>query len=131
VSLGLINRCPKNRIIEADPVQLTEVFNNVLNNAYESFGSRRGKIRIWIRCSKKWLKVSIKDNGQGIGSEDLKKIFEPFFSTKAKGIGLGLPLCHQIIDLHNGKIEIASKIGKGTTVTIMLPLGNSKARTSA
>jgi len=56
----------------------------------------------------------------------MKKVFEPFFSTKAKGIGLGLSLCYQIITLHDGTMSIESRAGKGTSVTISLPLSKNR-----
>ena len=72
--------------------------------------------------------LEIKDNGVGIQSEDIPHVFEPFFSTKEKasGIGLGLAIVHGIIQNHNGKIEIESEVGSGTTISILLPLAKSK-----
>jgi two-component system NtrC family sensor kinase len=72
------------------------------------------------------VKIEITDNGQGIAPEDIPHIFEPFFSTKdkASGIGLGLAIVHGIIQSHNGKIDVESKLGKGTTLSITLPLQN-------
>ena len=66
--------------------------------------------------------VNIRDNGCGIDKEDLNKIFDPFFTTKAKGTGLGLSVCYQIARLHSGVINIESIKGKGTAVTIELPI---------
>ena len=70
------------------------------------------------------IKLEITDNGQGIAPEDIPHIFEPFFSTKEKasGIGLGLAIVHGIIQNHNGKIDVDSDLGKGTTLSITLPL---------
>jgi two-component system NtrC family sensor kinase len=72
------------------------------------------------------IKIEITDNGQGIAPEDIPHIFEPFFSTKdkASGIGLGLAIVHGIIQSHNGKIDVESELGKGTTLSITLPLQN-------
>ena len=66
--------------------------------------------------------LSIRDNGNGISEEDLKKIFTPFFTSKENGTGLGLVVCKRIIESFNGTIEIKSKINKGTEVIITLPL---------
>lgn len=70
------------------------------------------------------IKIDIKDNGIGIDPEDIPHIFEPFYSTKEKasGIGLGLAIVHGIIQSHNGKIEVHSQVGKGTTISITLPI---------
>ena len=71
--------------------------------------------------------LEIQDNGTGIASEDIPHIFEPFFSTKEKasGIGLGLAIVHGIVQSHNGKIEVDSELGKGTSISIQLPLAKS------
>ncbi|MFH1194849.1 MAG: PAS domain S-box protein [bacterium] len=68
------------------------------------------------------LIIKIKDNGPGIASEELKKIFEPLYSTKGFGVGLGLPIVKKIVEQHNGNIEITSKIGKGTVAVLQLPI---------
>jgi len=70
------------------------------------------------------IKLEIKDNGVGINPDDIPHIFEPFFSAKQKasGIGLGLAIVHGIVQSHNGKVEVESEIGKGTTISIIFPL---------
>jgi signal transduction histidine kinase len=110
-------------IIAADSVQLTEVFHNILGNAYQAFPDKTGEIA--VSAKKKGpgsLAISIQDNGVGIDRENLVHIFEPFFTTKAKGTGLGLTICNEMVKMHNGNINIKSKVGKGTTVTITLPI---------
>jgi two-component system NtrC family sensor kinase len=74
------------------------------------------------------IRVDIIDNGVGIANEDIPQIFEPFFSTKEKasGIGLGLAIAHGIVKNHDGKIEVESLLGKGTTISIILPLTKSE-----
>jgi two-component system NtrC family sensor kinase len=76
------------------------------------------------------VQIDITDNGSGIAPEDIPHIFEPFFSTKEKasGIGLGLAIVHGIVQNHNGKIEVDSDLGKGTTLSITLPLAKSSAK---
>jgi len=73
------------------------------------------------------IKVEITDNGVGIAGEDILHIFEPFYSTKEKasGIGLGLAIVHGIVQSHNGKIDVDSELGKGTTISLQLPLAKS------
>ena len=65
--------------------------------------------------------ITIKDTGQGISRENARKVFLPFFTTREKGVGMGLALAHKIITAHGGRIEVASEEGKGTTFTISLP----------
>lgn len=107
--------------IDADPLQMKEVFYNILNNSYDSISDKDGKIEIEFKEDKNYHLISIIDNGMGIDSEDLKKVFDPFFSTKAKGTGLGLSVCQKIILLHNGSINIESEKHNGTKIYISLP----------
>jgi two-component system NtrC family sensor kinase len=69
-----------------------------------------------------FVKLTFADNGAGIPPENLDKIFEPFFTTKTRGTGLGLAITRTIIEQHGGKIQIASEVGKGTIVTVSLPV---------
>ena len=70
--------------------------------------------------------MAVSDNGEGISEDDLVKIFDPFFTTKDDGSGLGLAITHGIVEQHNGSIEAQSKLGRGTTFTIKLPLARDK-----
>ncbi|MCK9431944.1 MAG: PAS domain S-box protein [Candidatus Omnitrophica bacterium] len=108
--------------VEADPLQLNELFNNILNNACEAVDRENGRIRILGEKEGGNVKLSFGDNGPGIKPEDAKNLFEPFFSTKAKGTGLGLAVCKQIVSLHNGSIRIENLPGGGAAVYITLPL---------
>lgn len=113
----------KKKLIEADPLQIREVFNNILTNACQSVSNKKGKIEISERDDGNGsIEISFKDNGIGIGKEDLERIFEPFFTRKSKGTGLGLTICNELVKLHGGKIDIKSKKGKGTGVTVSLPI---------
>lgn len=113
----------KKKLIEADPLQIREIFNNILTNAHQAVSNKKGKIEISARDDGKGsIEISFKDNGIGIDKEDLKRIFEPFFTRKSKGTGLGLTICNELVNLHDGKIDIESKKGKGTSVTISLPI---------
>ena len=121
-------KCPRDLELEADPVQLQEVFNNIINNSCEAFRNKKGKLRVTVSVYKRdRLKITIKDNGIGIKPAALKHIFEPFNSTKSGGTGLGLMVCKQIINLHSGTIDISSVPGKGTAVTVYLPLRIKRA----
>lgn len=74
----------------------------------------------------RFLEVEVADTGDGIPGESLDKIFDPLFTTKAEGIGLGLAVCKAIIDRHEGNIEVKSKVGKGTTFNVKLPLNREQ-----
>ncbi|MDD5254453.1 MAG: PAS domain S-box protein [Candidatus Omnitrophica bacterium] len=122
----------KQVVLEGDPLQLKEVFSNILNNAYEAIPAESGRIEIHAVRDKHSISVRVQDNGMGIDKEHLERIFDPFFTTKAKGTGLGLTVCKQILNLHGGTLGIESEKGKGTTVTVNLPLkkaGNEKKHT--
>jgi signal transduction histidine kinase len=67
------------------------------------------------------VQVEVTDTGQGIPPQILEKIFTPFFTTKAQGTGLGLPICHRLIEQHSGRLSVISEDGKGTTFTVELP----------
>lgn len=118
----------KNMLIEADPVQIKEVFLNILNNAFDAFLEREGVIEVEAKTNEdnEAIEISIRDNGVGIVKEDLDKVFEPFFTNKAKGTGLGLSVCRQIMHLHGGSVSIESEKDKGTTVTLTLPVKQKK-----
>lgn len=116
-------------IVNADAIQLDQVFINILNNAEQSMNSD-GEIHIatYLAGGKEGkpaqICISFKDNGAGIGKEDIAKIFDPFFSTKApgEGVGLGLSVSYGIIKAHNGTIEIKSESGHGAEIIVKLPL---------
>jgi two-component system, cell cycle sensor histidine kinase and response regulator CckA len=116
--------CLKNDLINADPFQMRELFNNLLNNAFESFPDKKGKlvIRVDRKDALNNMVISFSDNGIGISPGDLKKLTQPFFTTKSKGTGLGLAVCHQLVSLHEGTINFESEPGKGTVVTVTLPV---------
>lgn len=106
-----------------DVNQIQQVFMNILINAVEA-SRERGKIKVSTRPGPEGETViaEITDNGCGISSENLAKIFEPFFSTKEKGTGLGLSVSYGIIQNHQGQINISSLPGSGTHFTITLPI---------
>ncbi|MBN1193531.1 MAG: PAS domain-containing protein [Coriobacteriia bacterium] len=105
----------------ADADQLKQVFVNLVSNAVQAMESPGGTIslRVWEEDASVF--VSIADTGPGMDPEALGKVFDPFFSTKEGGTGLGLTIVHRIIDQHGGRIEVSSTIGEGTTFTVVLP----------
>lgn len=134
----LVSRTPENIKVEMDlkpdlkkalldPDQIRQVFNNLIINAYQSM-EKGGRLKIISREDGRFVKVEFKDTGCGIKKEDQEKIFDALFSTKAKGIGLGLAVTQGIIERHGGQIKVESEIGKGTTFVIRLPIAEELAR---
>ncbi|MBI2336699.1 MAG: HAMP domain-containing protein [Deltaproteobacteria bacterium] len=105
-----------------DPDQMRQVFLNLALNAIQSM-NEGGMLTVATRRSNAWVEIQFRDTGSGIPQEHLKKLFDPFFTTKARGVGLGLAVSHGIIERHNGRIEVQSVVGKGTTFTILLSTG--------
>jgi two-component system NtrC family sensor kinase len=106
-----------------DPQQLQQVFLNILNNAYDAIqeSGNRGKIRLRTRRTHDSLEIAFIDNGTGISEPD--RIFDPFFTTKStsRGTGLGLAVSYGIIREHSGKVQVESRVGKGTTFRLEFP----------
>ncbi len=116
-------------LIDCYPAQLNQVFMNIINNAIDALieCKEEANKEIVIETSKindRYIKVGIRDNGIGISPEIINKLFDPFFTTKppGKGTGLGLSICYQIIEKHQGKIEVISVVGKGVEFVITLPM---------
>ncbi|GBF26246.1 globin-coupled histidine kinase [bacterium MnTg02] len=111
-----------------DNEKFRQVFVNVIQNANQAMmqsddpDSAYGELAVATRVVKNRFELSVSDQGAGIPLDAREKIFKPLFSTKAFGIGLGMPLVKRIVEQHNGGVDIASEWGKGTTVTIWLPL---------
>jgi two-component system NtrC family sensor kinase len=121
--------------IHADANQIQQVLVNLLLNANDAIGEGGGTIGLVTEFAtmggaaegqRKAIEIRISDTGCGISAANLQKIFDPFFSTKgAKGTGLGLAVAWGIITKHNGRIEVESEVGKGTTFRVLLPLGEN------
>lgn len=106
--------------LEADKSKVKIAFRNIFINAIEAIRGR-GSIEIRLSAEKEHLLLEIKDTGIGMAKDMLEKIFDPYFSTKDVGTGLGLPIAKKIIEDHGGAIRVESEINKGTTITISLP----------
>jgi two-component system NtrC family sensor kinase len=106
-----------------DVNKMKQVFTNIILNSMESM-TGGGELSITTHISgNKWVAILFRDTGHGISKENLRKIFDPFFTTKGtKGTGLGLAVTYGIIQQHHGEIDIESEEGKGTVVTIRLPV---------
>jgi signal transduction histidine kinase/putative methionine-R-sulfoxide reductase with GAF domain len=110
-----------------DREQMKQVILNLLLNAVQAM-PKRGHLLLKGQTSEndRFIKLLIQDSGVGIPGEEIEKLFDPFFSTKEGGIGLGLSIAHRIIDQHHGKIEVESTPGKGTLFTLWLPIHNER-----
>ena len=109
-------------VIAIDPERMRRVLINLIDNAAHAMtdASRERRITVRTACIGKEFELAIEDTGAGIPADILPKVFEPLFSTKSFGTGLGLPMVKQIIEQHGGSIAIASEAGKGTRVTVRL-----------
>ncbi|MDO9125110.1 MAG: GAF domain-containing protein [Deltaproteobacteria bacterium] len=110
-------------MIQMDPEQMKQAMLNLLLNAIQAM-PEGGQLTLKGQNSKEgqWIHLFIEDSGMGISLEDVDKLFDPFFSTKEGGIGLGLSITHRIIDQHHGKIEVKNAPEKGTIFTVWLPI---------
>jgi two-component system, NtrC family, sensor kinase len=103
------------------PDQLTQVLLNLVINAIEAM-PEGGELNLGTTIDAGWLRIGVRDTGPGISPDKAAKIFEPFYTTKANGTGLGLAVSYGIIRRHGGRIEVEGAPGRGTTFTIVLPL---------
>lgn len=111
---------PKNTSLTVDPNQIRQALINIIFNAIEAM-PRSGNIIITTSLAKRFI-ISIKDNGKGMAKEELAQIFDPFYTNKDNGTGLGLPITQSIIEKHQGRIIVKSQKGAGTEIIIELPL---------
>jgi PAS domain S-box-containing protein len=105
----------------ADPVAVEEVFFNLILNACEAM-PRGGKVKAILKKVNSAVSVSFTDTGMGIRDEDMTDIFNPFFTSKTSGAGMGLSKVYLLVEEHRGAINVASEPGKGTTVEVLLPV---------
>ncbi len=111
----------------ADEVQLQQVLVNLVKNAVQAM-TTRGTLTLQTGETGDDVWVGVSDTGGGIPPEQINRIFEPFYTTKARGSGLGLMIVQRIVRAHNGRIELESNVGRGTTFRIWLPLHERKPR---
>ena len=114
--------------VSLDPVLLNHVLVNLFNNAAQSM-TAGGTISICVRCDSHHVFVVIRDSGEGIDADNLKRVFQPFFTTKARGTGLGLSVTKTMLETMGGGIALKSEVGIGTEVTV--DLGPCKVTTTS
>ncbi len=114
-------------ITVVDGKQLERVFLNLIKNAVQAMPNG-GKLTITTNETTEHTEIIFTDTGMGMPRENMEKIFQPLFTTKAKGIGIGLAICKKIVEQHAGTIHVRTKTGSGTAVTVKLPKkeGSSK-----
>ena len=110
-----------------DATQIQQVLVNLMKNASQAM-TTGGVLTLQTGENSDGVWVSVTDTGGGIPQEQINRIFEPFYTTKKKGSGLGLMIVQRIVRAHNGRIELESNVGKGTTFRIWLPLHERKPR---
>jgi two-component system, NtrC family, sensor histidine kinase PilS len=118
--------------VVADPDQIRQVVWNLLRNASEAIPERGGAIEVTLEQVREggrtYAAFAVSDEGTGIASEDLPRVFDPLFTTKAHGSGLGLATVQRIISAHGGHIGVSSKVGEGTRFTVRLPMPSGPAQ---
>lgn len=107
--------------INVDKDQIKRVFLNLTTNAMQAM-ENGGTLTVSTKKIEGFVEVSFKDTGVGIPKEKMEKLFTPFYTTKAKGMGMGLSICKKFVEAHGGSIEVESQVGKGTTFTVKLPI---------
>jgi len=112
----------ENRVaVNADKELLSQAFQNLLRNSLEA--TEEGDIAVWAKEQHNKIFITLQDSGKGLSEEERMHIFDPFFSRKKEGMGIGLYLTKKIIEAHDGKIECESRLGEGTTFFIQIPGG--------
>jgi hypothetical protein len=112
-------------VARVDPVQIAAALRALCANSLEALG-HGGQVTLRVRAKESRATIEVADNGPGISDEARPHIFDPFFSGReaGRGLGFGLSKCWRIVELHNGRIDVASESGAGATFTIELPLEN-------
>jgi PAS domain S-box-containing protein len=121
--IQIIDATKDKPMVKADTEKIRNVFVNIIQNAIDAM-PEGGTLTIKSRKVKDTLEIAFKDTGTGMSEETLSKLKRgvPLFTTKAKGMGFGLPICKRLVEAHGGKIAVESTAGKGTTVTITIPV---------
>ncbi len=107
---------------KVDKEMIRRAFLNLALNGIQAMKEKGGTLKVSTKKTKGFIEVSFKDTGGGVSKEIMKKLFTPFFTTKARGMGMGLPICKKFVESHGGSIEVESEEGKGSTFTVKLPI---------
>jgi signal transduction histidine kinase len=107
-------------MVLVDPTLLTRALANMVENALHAMPGD-GRLALSAALEGEWVVMRVRDTGVGMDAEALSRVFEPYFSTKATGTGLGLPIAQRNVELSGGTIDVESEKGVGTTVNVRLP----------
>jgi len=118
VSIEIKEDFPK---LMVDPTMMNRVFINLITNAVQAMPDG-GQLTIGVSRTEEAAFISVEDTGAGIPEENLDRLFHPLFTTKPKGTGFGLAVCKRLMEAHDGSITVESKVGKGSTFTVKIPL---------
>jgi two-component system sensor histidine kinase PilS (NtrC family) len=119
-SLKVMREFPPSVLWPVDAQQFRQILWNLCLNAVEAM-PEGGELRVAVAVRGETLEITVSDTGEGIAAGDIAHVFEPFFSTKSEGTGLGLALVHRVVQEHGGEIDVRSSPGLGTTFTLTLP----------
>lgn len=116
--------------LEVNESSFKQIILNALRNSIEAFpeGRRRNIFSLQSYQEGDTIVIELSDNGSGIPEDVLEEIEKPFYTTKEKGTGIGIPLCKKIMDDHDGTFQIDSTVGKGTTITLRFPLFEEESK---
>jgi PAS domain S-box-containing protein len=114
--------------LDGDGTRLMRVFQNLVSNAVDAMPDG-GYLTVASKVADGRATVEVSDTGAGIREENLALLFTPFFTTKSKGLGLGLAICKRLVEAHEGKIDVRSRVGEGTTISVTLPLAGAQKPT--
>ena len=117
----VINEISKGNSVKVDAYKIKRVFINIIRNAIEAMPNG-GTLSLSSLSQNGNVEVVFADSGVGISADVLKRMGEPLFTTKAKGMGLGFVICKRIVEAHKGNISVESEVGKGTTIKVKLPV---------
>lgn len=119
--VSLVDRTLGKPVVKVDVETLVRAFVNIVRNAFDAMPDG-GMLTVSSKQLGVNVEISFADTGVGMSEDVLDRLWTPFFTTKAKGMGLGLSICRRIVEAHNGKISVRSVEGKGTTFTVILPV---------
>jgi signal transduction histidine kinase len=115
-----------------DREAISDALLNILNNAFKYTGEDK-RIGLAVSASRRWVDISVTDNGSGVPRAEQRKIFERFYraedllTQRTHGSGLGLALAKRIVEAHGGKVLLTSRVGQGATFTLRLPVASERA----
>ena len=129
-NIELLDRTQNQPIVYVDVNRIRRVCVNIISNALDAM-PKGGTLTVSSKTVNGNLELSFSDTGVGMAKENIEKLMTPFFTTKAKGMGLGLAISKRIVEAHHGKIVATSKIGQGTTFTMILPIKKPEKTTTS